>query len=119
MTDCRLLIQGRDDAAGAAVAFGIITQRPGMNRRAARESFQTQPAGGGVEDLCEAGRTIASRPPMAGGVFDIGQENVATTLQPQRDGVGRAPLVECAGVEKTDQDMKLALWADQLARGAQ
>ena len=56
----------------------------------------------------------AAGPPARGAVFHVGVERIPAPGDPQRDGVGGAPFVERAVVEKADQRVHPALGHDDL-----
>ena len=85
----------------------------------ARKTLQFEPARGGVADRRESAGTIAARPPTTGRVFDVGVEDVAPPVEPERNGVGRPPPVDGARVEERDQHVKLPARANELACCAQ
>src|SRR2546422_6341305 len=106
------MIEGRGDAARSAVAVRIVTQRPMMNIRSARESFQVQPAVCRIAHLRKSCRAIPARAPAARHVLDISEKVIATTLQPNGHAVRRAPFIRRSRVEETNQHVKLPALTD-------
>src|SRR5262245_25788993 len=103
VADGRLVADHGGDAAPAAVARGVVGQRPAVRLRLTREALGLVASGARVPLGREAARAVAAGPPAAGGVLDVDVEMVAPTGEAQGDGVGRAPLVERAGMEETEQ----------------
>src|SRR5437667_240423 len=90
-----------------------------MHRWAGREAFELHALRLFLAHEREAAGAVAARAPAARGVLHIGEENVAAPLEPERDGIRRAPFVECPGIEKAQQYMELLPRADDLARSSQ
>src|SRR5439155_9632964 len=80
---------------------------------------QALPAGLGVWLCRKTAWTITTGPPATRGVFKPGVEHVASSGEAQCDGVGRAPFVECASVEKAHQDVNRPAGASQRAGSGQ
>ena len=103
------------DGTIGAVRRGTVSERPGMDLRAALELFRCGFACrwiGGSEFTC-------ARAPLLIRVFNVGIENLAPAIDSQRDGVGRAPFVQRRRVKEPDQCVALAPLAHELAGGGE
>ena len=117
MTDGRLTVDRRGDRAESSIPLRIISKRPRMRSPARREPPRLVPARLRVADAGEWPRRVAPGPPTARRVFDVGIEDVAPPVDPQRDRIRGPPLVDRPGVEESDQYMDRPVSAGQYPRG--
>src|SRR6267142_2265 len=112
------MINRRDDAARSVVPLRIVAQRPLMDIRSVRKSFQGQPAAHRIAHLRKAARTVPARAPSAGHVLDVSKKVITTTLQPKGNRVRRAPFVRGGRVEETNQNVELSALTNYFAGSA-
>src|SRR5690349_3993072 len=101
MANGSLIVDCRGDGAGAAVAIGIIGQRPAVERAAAAKAAETHVTKSlFIRYHGKAAGNIAASTEAAAGVLHEGVKLLATSLKPEGDRIGRSPGVHGSRVKE-------------------
>src|SRR5262245_66575716 len=106
VADGRFSTQGHRYCSAALIAGRVVPERPFVRHTRAEATWRTSPRRR-IADGGEAARRVATGPPTARRVLDVGVKHVALAKQAQGNGVCRSPLIDRRGIKERDQNMKL------------